>query len=443
MSANANQTSGRNPGIFAWCLYDWAHSAFGTIVTTFVFAPYFIRSVAPTPTEGTVLWGLTTSMVGLIVAVTSPILGAIADSGGRRKPWIISFTSACTVFSCALYIVQPSSDFIWPALILFACSAIAADLAWVFYNSLLPRLVDRDHLGRISGWAWSLGYVGGVVALVIALYFFVGENAPLRIFDTGRLESIRATTILAGIWLSTFALPLYFLTPDQPRHALPLREAIATGLKRLADTLGHARARINTVLFLLYWLFASNGFTTLFVFAGIYAAGTFGMDLSEVALLAIAVNITAGIGAAMFGWIDDLFGPKKTILGALAGLVVFGAILVTTESKTVLWVAGMAIGFFIGPAQSASRSFMARLIPDGMEAQMFGLYALSGRVTAFAGPLALAVATDVFDSQRAGMASILVFFLLAIAVLLMVQEPVKPAPTAWDSIEPHTNGEDQ
>lgn len=430
MTASASPTGRRSPGVFAWCLYDWAHSAFGTIVTTFVFAPYFIRAVAPSPTEGTVLWGQTMSLAAFSVALVSPVLGAIADQGGRRKPWLIAFTTLCAVFSCALYLVKPSTDYVWPALGLMACALIASDLAWVFYNSLLPTLVDRDRLGRVSGWAWSLGYFGGMFSLVVALVFFVRDDAPLKALDTGRSESIRATAILAGVWISLFALPLYILTPDRPKRGLPMRDAVASGLKALADTLRHVGRHANTVWFLLSCLLSSNGFTTLFAFAGIYAAGAFNMDLAEVTLLAIGANVTAGVGAAAFGWIDDWLGPKKTILGALAGLIVLGGVLVTTESRTVLWGAGLALGCFVGPAQSASRSFMARLVPAGMETQMFGLYALSGKVTAFAGPLVLALATQAFHSQRAGMASILVFFVFGIAALLVVREPAKAAVTS-------------
>lgn len=420
----------RNGGVVAWCLYDWAHSAFGTIVTTFVFAPYFIRAVAPTPTEGTVLWGYATSAAAAFVALVSPVLGAIADQGGRRKPWLVTFTTLCTLFSCALYFVQPSTDFLWPALILFACAVIASDLAWVFYNSLLPSLVDRDRLGRVSGWAWSLGYFGGMMSVVIALVAFVRDDAPLAALDTGAHEPLRATAILAGLWVSVFALPLYLRTPDRKGTALPMRRAIALGLKALAETLRDIRHHADIVWLLASWLFTSNGLTTLFAFAGIYAAGTFGMDFDEIMMFAIAVNIAAGLGAAGFGPIDDLIGPKKTIMGALAALIALGAVLVTTESRNVLWIAGLALGVFVGPAQAASRSFMARLVPAGMEAQMFGLYALSGRATSFAGPLVLAFTTDVFANQRAGMASILVFFAIAILVITRVREPAttEPAP---------------
>jgi MFS transporter, UMF1 family len=416
----------RSRGVLAWCLYDWAHSAFGTIVTTFIFAPYFVASVASTPTGGTVLWGHTTSLAAGLVALSAPVLGAIADHGGRRKLWLGIFTTACTLLSCALYGVAPSTDYVLLTLVLFGGALMASDLAWVFYNSLLPTLVDRQHLGRVSGWAWSLGYFGGMLSLVLALVLFVREGAPLAVLDTGQSEPIRATAILAGLWVTVFALPLYLLTPDPTPRSKGLRAAVRAGMGELGETLRHARRYRNILLLLCSWLFASNGLATLFGFAGIYAAGTFGMELDEIILFAIAVNVTAGIGAASFGWIDDRLGPKRTILGALGALMVLGLILVATESRTVLWVGGLALGVFVGPAQSATRSFMARLIPEGMEGQMFGLYALSGKVTAFAGPFVLALVTDLFDSQRAGMATILIFLLLGAAVLLRVEEPPQP-----------------
>ncbi|MBZ8134055.1 MFS transporter [Afifella sp. IM 167] len=411
-------------GVFAWCFYDFAQSAFGTIVTTFIFAPYFIRAVAPDATEGTVLWGHMTSIAAFCVAVASPILGSIADRGGRRKPWIATFTAVTAVLSCGLYFVAPEPETVWPALILVGAALVSSELAWVFYNSMLPGLASRERVGRISGWAWGLGYAGGMLSLIAALVFFVREDAPLKFLDSdGGLQSVRATAVLAGLWFALFSLPLFLFTQDRPKGPLPMRGAIFSGLRTLAATLRNLGQHRNIVWLLVSWLFSANGFGTLFAFAGVYAAGTFGMGLDEITLLAIGVNLTAGIGAATFGWIDDRLGPKKTILLALVALLAIGTLLVATTDKTVFWAGGLALGVFIGPAQSASRSFMARLVPEGMEAQMFGLYSLSGRVTAFIGPLVLALVTQAYDSQRAGMASILGFFVLGIAALLFVREP--------------------
>jgi UMF1 family MFS transporter len=410
-------------GVFSWCLYDWANSAFGTLVTTFIFAPYFISQVAESPTEGTVLWGQTSSLAALCVALLSPPLGAIADKGGRRKVWLLSFTGACAFFACGLYWVEPSSAYVILALCLFALAAIASDVSLVFYNAMLPTLVPRDRIGRVSGWGWSLGYFGGIFSLAATLFLFVGDGAPLASLDTGKAEAVRATVFLAAGWYVLFALPLFFFTPERRGAGLPARKAIAAGFKTLWRTFAEAR-RYGTILrFLIAFLFYANGFVTLFAFGGIYAAGTFGMTMDEVIAFGIALNVAAGLGAVAFGWVDDRIGPKRTILIALSGLVLSGSILVLTDSKSVLWALGIVLGLFVGPAQSASRSFMARLAPKAMENEMFGLYALSGKATAFAGPLAMAFFTDIFESQRAGMASILLFFACGFVLLLPVREP--------------------
>lgn len=408
-------------GIFSWCLYDWANAAFGTLITTFIFAPYFIKSVAASPTEGTILWGFASSAAAFVVAVLSPVLGAIADKAGQRKPWLIAFTSLCVVFSASLYLVRPAMADVSLALVLFASAAVSADLAFVFYNAMLPRLVPRAYLGRVSGWGWSLGYVGGIASLAAALFGFVLSGAPFAQLDQGAAENVRATALLVAGWYAVFTLPLALFTPDSPPRGIPLANAVRQGLATLWDTLHNARDYRNILHFLLAFLFYANGFTTLFAFGGIYAAGVFDMTLQEVITFAIGLNLTAGLGAAGFGWIDDRIGSKHAITLSLLGMLVAGTILVLTTSILVVWIIGLLLGLFLGGGQATSRSMMAKLAPAQMETEMFGLYAFAGRATAFAGPLAVALTTDLFDSQRAGMAAILMFFVIGLIILSRVK----------------------
>ncbi|MGC9369656.1 MAG: MFS transporter [Paracoccaceae bacterium] len=416
-------------GVISWCIYDWANSAFGTLITTFVFAPYFTTAVAASPTEGTVLWGHASSIAAFLMAVASPVLGAVADKIGRRKPWLVGFTGLCVAFTAALYLVRPTADDVPLALVLFVCAAVSAELAFVFYNAMLPALVPRSFFGRVSGWGLALGFAGAIASLGVALMGFVRADAPLAGLDRGAAENIRATVVMVAAWYAVFALPLVLFTKDGAYSGIPLRRAVHEGMATLLSTLRSIGKYANIVRFLAAYLFYSNGIITLFAFGGIFAAGVFGMTMEQVILFAIALNVAAAVGAAGFGWVDDRIGSKATITITLLGLLVLGGILVATTSTLVVWTAGPGLGLFVGGGQATSRAMMARLSPKGMEGEMFGLYALSGRATAFAGPLAVALATDAFDDQRAGMAAVLAFFVVGLLLMSRVRSPERTVET--------------
>jgi UMF1 family MFS transporter len=347
----------------------------------------------------------------------------VGDRGGRRKPWLAVFTLLCVVATSLLWFIGPSPGNVRWALTLFAIATLGFEFATVFYNAMLPDIVSDSYLGRVSGWGWGLGYLGGLVCLVLALLVFVQAAQPPFGLDRQTSEHIRATSLLVGLWYALFSLPVFLWTADRPSKGSTFRAAVQEGLRTLAGTLGHVRRHRSVVRFLLAHMVYADGLVTLFAFGGIYAAGTFGMDFSEVIWFGIALNVTAGIGAALFAWVDDKAGSKPTILIALASLVALGAVGVMAESKQTFWLFGMALGVFVGPAQAASRSMMARLAPRELQAEMFGLFALSGKATTFLGPLVLGAVTETFGSQRAGMASVLGFFLVGFLLLLPVEEP--------------------
>jgi UMF1 family MFS transporter len=410
-------------GVFSWCLYDWANSAFSSVVTTFIFATYFTEAVAESSTIGTAQWGRTLGLCGLAIAILSPIFGAVGDRGGRRKPWLAIFTLLCVAATSLLWFIGPSPGNVRWALILFAIATLGFEFATVFYNAMLPDIVSENYLGRVSGWGWGLGYAGGLICLLIALLVFVQAGQPPFGLDRQSSEHIRATSLLVGLWYALFSLPVFLWTADRPSQGLTFRAAVHEGLRTLRGTLRHVRQHRSVIRFLLAHMVYADGLVTLFAFGGIYAAGTFGMDFTEVIWFGIALNVTAGIGAALFAWVDDRAGSKPTILIALASLIALGAVGVLAESKQTFWLFGMALGVFVGPAQAASRSMMARLAPRELQAEMFGLFALSGKATTFLGPLVLGTVTETFGSQRAGMASVLGFFLVGLLLLLPVEEP--------------------
>ena len=408
--------------LFSWCLFDWANSAFPTVITTFVFATYFTTTVAESTIAGTAAWGHAQSLAALIIALLGPALGAIADRGGRRKPWLLAFTALCVAACVGLWFTQPErGDVIW-ALTFVVLGTVGFEIGMVFYNALLPEIAAPERLGRLSGWGWGMGYAGGLACLSVALVGFIQTDAPWFGLAAGTAEPVQATTLLVAAWVSLFALPLFLWTPDKPRGERTL-EALRNGLVTLVNTLCNIRQYAQTARFLLARMIYIDGLNTLFAFGGIYAAGTFGMALEEVILFGIAINVTAGIGAACFAWLDDNIGPKRTILIALGGLIGFGGALLLASGKVWFWALALPLGLFVGPAQAASRSFMARLAPPHMRAEMFGLFAFSGKVTAFLGPLFLAWATLAFDSQRAGMATIIVFLAVGFVLLLPLRDP--------------------
>ncbi|MDH3230439.1 MAG: MFS transporter [Alphaproteobacteria bacterium] len=409
--------------IVSWCLYDWANSAYPTVVTTFVFGAYFTKAVAVSPEAGTAAWGYAVGAAGFAVALLGPVLGAIADQGGRRKPWLAVFTVSAALTTALLWFTRPDPhDAMW-ALVFVALSSVAFEFGMVFYNAMLPDLVGPDRVGRVSGWGWGLGYAGGLVCLVIALFGFVQTETPLFGVSTEAAGHVRAVTLLAAAWFALFALPLFLFTPDRPAVRLGVLRAIGEGIAALRETLREIRNYAAILRFLVARMFYADGLVTLFAVGGIYAAGTFGMTFGEVVQFGIALNVTAGIGAFAFAWADDRIGAKPVIVIALVALIALGGAALLVTSKTAFWAVGMGLGVFVGPAQAASRSMMARLAPPVMRTEMFGLYALSGKATAFMGPLAFGFTTDLFDSQRAGMATILVFLAVGLVLLLPVREP--------------------
>ena len=408
-------------GLAAWCLYDWANSAFPTVLTTFVFAAYFTKGVAADEVSGTSQWGVAMSLSALAVALLGPILGAIADNTGRRKPWLALFTLIAAVGAIMLWTVEPNTAFIIHALFWIALANFAFEMGMVFYNAMLPDRAPPEKLGRWSGWGWGLGYIGGLICLGITLVAFVQADVPLFGLDKSAAEELRITGPFVAAWMVAFALPLFLLTPDKTATGKTISAAVRDGLSSLARTFSQLQNYKGVGRFLLARMIYTDGLNTLFAFGGIYAAGTFNLTFEELIIFGIAMNATAGLGAVTFSWLDDRIGPKIIILISVAGLSVLGGALLGSESQTLFWAFGLPLGLFVGPAQSASRSLMAHIAPINMRTEFFGLYALSGKATAFLGPALLAWATVTFESQRAGMATIIVFFVVGMALMMRVR----------------------
>lgn len=407
----------------SWALFDWADAPFTTLIVTFVFPAYFTAAIVRNDAWGQALWGYTIAASGLLVALLAPLLGAIADAGGRRKPWILVFALLCMAGSSLLWFARPDPSAVPWAIACVVASVLGFEFAVMFTNAMLPDIVPKAHIGRFSGWAWGLGYLGGLAALALALLLFIGPEVPAFNLDRGQAEDVRATGPLVAIWFAVFAMPLLFFTPDRQSRGLSALAAIDRGLRALRRTLSELPARRELARFLLANMIYSDGLATLFAFGGVYAAGTFAMSLAEIVRFGVALNVTAGLGAFVFGWVDDRIGSRPTIALALAGLIASGTAAVLAPNRPWLWGAGCALGLFVGPAQASSRSFMARLCPEDRQAEFFGLFALSRKATNFIGPMVVATVTAATASQRAGIAVLIGFFAFGLLLLLSVREP--------------------
>jgi UMF1 family MFS transporter len=309
---------------------------------------------------------------------------------------------------------------VW-VLVWVGVATLAFELGTVFYNAMLTSVAPRAMLGRVSGIAWGMGYAGGLVCLMVALFGLIKPVVSLGL-DAASGEPVRAVALLVAAWTLLFGWPVLVALPD-PAGARPGWVAAARGgLAEIWALLRSLPANPQLARFLAARLFYTDGLNTLFAFGAVYAAGVFGMTLDEVILFGIALNATAGLGAAGFGMVEDRLGSKRTVVIALAALMVLSAGLLVVQGKTEFWVLALTLGLFVGPAQAASRTLMARMAPPDEVAAHFGLFALSGRITGFMGPMVLAAVTAASGSQRVGMATILVFLGVGLALLLGVRE---------------------
>lgn len=405
--------------IGAWCAYDWAAASFSVIVTTFIFATYFTTKVAVNPIHGTYQWANATSLAGLIIALTSPLFGAIADHGGSHKKWLFCFSFLTVVSSALLWFAYPHPGSVHLTLTCLVIGTVGFEIALVFYNAFLPFLCSKPYLGRISGWGWGAGYLGGILALTICLFAFIRGN----IFGLNEATAgpIRLCGPFVAIWFFIFSLPLFMWLPEINTARRPLPEAIRCGWRELMTTIKRLPKERNVFLYLFSHMIYADGLNTLFAFGGIYAAGTYGLSFQEVLIFGITMNITAGIGAISLGWLDDYFGSKRTVIISLICLTFLGLPILFMHDKYWFWGVALLLCIFVGPVQSASRSLMVRLIAHKTSStEMFGLYALSGKITAFIGPWVLGWVTLASGSQRVGMATVLVFFFVGALLLLPV-----------------------
>lgn len=409
--------------VWSWCLFDFANSPFNTLVVTFIYSTFYTQSMAGNDIEGTALWSRGVTATAIIVALLSPIVGAIADRSGYRKILMGAMTAVASLFTIVLYYFEPGAAI--PALLCFLVANIAFEMACVLYNAYLPDIAPPDKIGRISGYGWALGYAGGLAAMFIALVGFIQPEQPWFGFsrDMETFEHVRATNWLVAVWFVVFAIPLFVWVKERRPMRLPDgKGVIVSGFKQLAGTFREIRRYRQIVRLLAARLFYNDGLITIFAFAGIYAAGTLEFTTSEIVTLGIGLNVAAGLGAFAMGFMDDIVGGKRTIFVSLFGLSLAVVLAMTATNKAMFWVAGLVAGIFSGPNQAASRSLMGRFVPLEKENEFYGFFAFSGKATAFMGPFLFGLMTELTGTQRAGVACVLGFFLIGGVLLASVDE---------------------
>lgn len=405
----------------AWALYDFASSAFTTLVVTFIYSTYFTRAIAPDETTGTSQWSLAVSLTALVVAFVSPFVGAVADRSGYRRLFLLVSTVVCIAGSVLLFFPLPGQVFF--ALATFIVANIAFELSYVFYNAFLPDIAPPERIGWVSGYGWGLGYAGGLLCLVVALFAFVLPDAPLFGLPKDDGTNVRATNLLVAVWYAVFAVPVFLYVRERRVGTQGLGSgALRAAGRQLVQTFHEIRRYRQIFRLLVARLIYNDGLVTIFYFGGIYAQGTFGFSTEDIIVFGIAINVAAGLGAYALGHLDDRLGGKRTILITLVGLFVATVLAVVGQTATTFWVAAILIGLMVGPNQAASRSLLGRFVPAEKETEFFGFFEFSGKATAFMGPALFGWFTSLFQSQRAGVATVLAFFVVGALLVLRVDE---------------------
>lgn len=426
--------------VFSWALWDWATQPFNSVILTFVFTALYLTSdvfLEPTiaalpdgdPAKEAGLaglaggLGLATTIAGIAIAVFAPVLGQRADAAGRRKRWLLIYTAGLILTTASLFFVQGAPDFFVLGVTLIALGTVFSELAGVNYNAMLVQVSTRETIGKVSGFGWGMGYVGGIVALVIVIVSYSADWFGLSP-DNGL--PFRMVALGAAVWMTVFVIPFVLNVPELPRSQTGPRPNFFASYvvlgKNITDLFRHSRP---TFWFLLASAIYRDGLAAVFTFGAVIASVSFGFTFLEVVAFGIAANLVAGISTMLAGRLDDRFGPRAVIVTALIGLSVSGLLVFILHDggKIVFWIFGLALCLFVGPAQAASRSLLARVSPPGREGEIFGLYATTGRAASFIAPALWTVFIGLFGATYWGILGIVVVIAAGLVLTLMIRLP--------------------
>jgi MFS transporter, UMF1 family len=431
--------------VLAWALWDWGSAAFNAVVTTFVFSTYLASSLFLDPAaveeggaalnraeaDSAAVISAALTIAGVLIALLAPVLGQRSDGSGRRKFWLGVNTALVVLAMAGMFFVAPGQEYLVLGAVLLATGNVFFEFASVNYNAMLVQVSTPKTIGRVSGFGWGMGYVGGIVLLLILLLLFVGGllGIPtggllgLPSGEDGAALNVRVAVLVSAAWFALFAIPLLLRVPEIPARDRGNRVSFLQSYRLLFGTIRNlARKSPQVLLFLLASAVFRDGLAAVFTFGAIIAAQVFGFSFSEVLTFGVAANVVAGIGTFAGGWLDDRIGAKSIILGSLAGLVIAAvAVLFLGDAKGGFWIAGLFLCLFVGPVQSASRSFLARITPPGREGEIFGLYATTGRAVSFLAPGLFGLFVGITGDTRFGIIGIALVLLGGLLLMLPVR----------------------
>ncbi|HJN38306.1 MAG TPA: MFS transporter [Gammaproteobacteria bacterium] len=406
-----NQSNYQN----AWCLYDWAISAWSITIITFVFSSYFAQHLATSPEQGIIQWGKMLSVSGILIATLSPILGSIADKNKSQYHWLKFTTLITAVCAFLLWFANPDHSNTTYLLIMVGIGSISFEFSQVFYNSMLADVTTKDNVLKISSRGWSLGYLGGLSCLAIALFLFLNDSSSLIKLKQSTCQHIRIVGPLVGLWILAFSFPLIHKPLSLSKIIFNYSE-FNKSTSNVISSIRKANPKKPIFKFLIARTLYSDGLTTITSFTGIFATTLFHLPLSSLLTLGISANICSAIGAfSCSKFSTEWLKPLLAI--SLIGLIISSTCLIFSTSQVKFWVLALTISTFAGSLQSLCRSIMTVMTPTSKRSEMFGFYKFAGKSTSFIGPLAVSSITYITHSQRLGLSVVVVFFIAGLYLL--------------------------
>jgi UMF1 family MFS transporter len=423
------RTRGRLP-VVAWALWDCGSTGVNAIVVTFVYSVYLTQQVGaglPGPTTPASWLGRVLTIAGLFVAMLAPATGVLVDAPHRRRTVLTILTGVVVVLTSAMSLIRADYHYLWPGLVLLACTAAFSDLATVPYNAMLRQLSTPETSGRVSGFGSAAGYFGSVVLLLIVyLGFIAGDGdtrgALLLPHDDG--QNVRAAVLLTAAWLALFALPLLITSKALDTEDRPPAVGVLGAYRALwVEVKGEWRRDHHVVYYLLASAVFRDGLTGVFSFGAVLGVTVFGVSPADVLLFGVCACVIAAIGAVLGGLLDDRIGSKPVIVGSLTSMVVVGLVLLNLSGVLAFWICGLLLCLFVGPTQSSARTMMMRMSTEGKEGVAFGLYTTTGRAVSFLAPLLFFTFIDVFGTDRAGLGGLVTVLVMGLLAILGVRMP--------------------
>ena len=404
--------------IINFAFYDFANSAFTTIIITFIFSTYFAKQIAPNPVLGQSYWGWTIGITGILVAIIGPLLGSVADKKNFTNLFIKLFTVICIILTSLLWFSKPSEKYLIYTLVVVGLANLFYELSLIFYNSILKSITRTNNLGKSSGFSFALGYIGGILVLIICIKIFIDNTTFPFGLTKENSANIRATSIVVALWYLIFSIPFLFSLKKKIENK---KNGFTNSISKIKELVWNNGLN-NIGKFLIARMLYADGLNAIIVMGGIFAVGVFNLEIKDLLLLSILMNITAFIGAILGGYANDKFTSKFVIIFSLIGLIISSTIILFIQSNIFFLIFASINGLFIGPIQSASRVFITKSIDENSQATGFGLFALSGKLTSFIGPLLVSTVTFITNSQRIGFSAAIFLLLIGFLILLKVKE---------------------